>query len=153
MIEPKISQNQGINALLKATTDLHGHLGPFLAIGVRLGLIGLRELKAKQGDTQMHVTVKLKYAVPFSCILDGIQTTTKCTVGNQRLTWRESKEIEALFQLKNSRRQVEVKMNPAVIQELIRKLEGKSPFGEEARRLALDIVSRPENELFSVKRK
>jgi len=152
MVASKRNQKQSLNTLLRVATDLHGHFGPFLALGVRAGLVGLRELGAKAGDTQLHVTGTLEYALPFSCFLDGIQSTTKCTVGNKRLAWKESKEIGALFLLKNSGRQVEVRVNPSVIQELNRRLN-KMPPDEETRQLALGIASRSERELFSVRHK
>lgn len=148
----KRAHKQGLDTLLKEATDLHGHFGPFLTLGVRMGIIGLRELGAKEGDTQLHVTAMLKYALPFSCMLDGIQTTTKCTAGNKRLTWKESKEFGAMFILKNSRQRVKVRVSPTVIQELTRKLDKMQPLGEEVRQLASEIALRPEKELFSVSR-
>ena len=144
------SQKQGLDALLKAATDLHGHFGPFLTLGVRMGIVGLRELGAKEGDTQLHITGMLKYAVPISCMLDGIQTSTKCTVGNKRLEWKESNELGAMFLLKNSTRRVEVKVNPTLVQELKRKLDKMPHSGEEVRQLASEVASRPEKELFSI---
>jgi len=152
MVASKRSQKQGLDTLLRAATDLHGHFGPFLTLGVRMGLVGLRELGTKEGDTQLHVTVTLEYTLPFSCILDGVQTATKCTVGNKRLTWKESRDIGALFVLENSGRQVEVSVNSAVVQGLIRRL-AKKPPDEKVGKLALNIASRPEEELFSVRPK
>jgi len=152
MATSKRNQKQGLNTFLRVATDLHGHLGPFLALGVRIGLVGLRELGAKEGDTRLQVKAMLEYALPFSCILDGIQATTKCTVGNKRLTWIESKETGALFLLKNGGPQVEVSVNSAVVQELRRKLD-KRPSDEEVRQLGVDIVSRSERELFLVRHK
>jgi len=153
MVASKRGQKQGLNTLLRAATGLHGHFGPFLALGVRLGLVGLRELGAKEGDTQLHATALLEYTLPFSCVLDGIQTATKCTVGNKRLVWKESREIGAMFALKHSGRQVEVRINPTVVQELSRRLDKRQPLDEEVRQLALEIASRPEKELFSVRHK
>jgi len=152
MVAFKRSHEQGLNTLLKAATDLHGHFGPFLTLGLRVGLLGLKELGAKEGDAQVHVTAMLEYVLPFSCMLDGIQTSTKCTVGNKRLTWEESKEFGAMFLLANSRRRVEVKVDSGVIQELSRRLD-KKPSDAEVRKLALDIASRPEEQLFSVRHK
>jgi formylmethanofuran dehydrogenase subunit E len=152
MVASKRNQKQGLNTLLKAAMDLHGHFGPFLTLGVRIGLVGIRELEVKEGDTQLHVTVMLEYALPFSCILDGVQTATKCTVGNKRLTWRESKEIGAIFELQNSGRQIEVSVNSDMVQELSLRLD-KKPSDKELQELALDIGSRSERELFSVTHK
>jgi len=142
---------QGLDAVLQDATDLHGHFGPFLALGVRIGLVGLRELRVKQGDTRLHTTVMLEYVAPISCVLDGIQVSTKCTVGNTRLTWKESSEISVTFQLSSSRRKVEIRVNPAIIRELQRKLAKPLP-DEEIRQIGLDIASLPDAELFLCKR-
>jgi len=150
MNTPKHSKS-GLRALLQAATDLHGHFGPFLALGIRMGLLGLRELSVQQGDRRMTATVMLEYAVPFSCILDGIQISTRCTVGNARLAWKESNEIGAIFQLDSSQQRVEIWVLPVVIRELKRRL-AKQPSDEEIRQIGLDISSRSDSELFLSKR-
>ena len=40
---------------------------------------------------------------PFSCLLDGIQVSTTCTVGNQRLQIKNSKIIKAVFTRKDDK--------------------------------------------------
>lgn len=144
-------REEDVKALLLEAADFHGHLGPFLALGVRTGLTGLRELNARPGDTKLRVTVMLKYDVPFSCMLDGVQAVTRCTVGNKRLSWKDSEQMSAVFTVHDSVR-VEVIINSAAVQELGRKLADK-PSEETVRKLALDIASRPEKDLLSIKRK
>lgn len=141
----------GLKTLLQAATDLHGHFGPFLTLGVRMGLVGLRQLNVQQGDTRLTSTVMLEYVVPISCILDGIQTSTKCTVGNRRLTWKKSKRIGAIFVLSSSQQRVEVWVNPPIVQELKRELAGKRS-DERTRQIGWDIAFRSEEELFVSKR-
>ena len=150
MVASRRSREQDMDKLLKVATSFHGHYGPFLTLGVRMGLVGLRELRAKEGDTQLRVTAMLEYSLPFSCMLDGIQTATKCTVGNKRLLWKESKELGAIFLLENTGRRIEVKVNQAMVRELSRRLDQKKPLSEAVRQLASDVASRPEEELFSV---
>jgi len=55
-----------LNNIIEKAVDFHGHLGPFLVIGVRIGLIGLRELGLKKSTETPHVTALLEYSVPFS---------------------------------------------------------------------------------------
>jgi len=141
----------GLKTLLQAATDLHGHFGPFLALGVRMGLVGMRELSVRQGDTRLTSTVMLEYAVPISCILDGIQTSTKCTVGNTRLTWKKSTRIGAIFGLSSSQQRVEVWVRPTVVQELKREL-AVQPSDEEIRQIGWNIASRSDEELFLSKK-
>jgi formylmethanofuran dehydrogenase subunit E len=141
------NKNHDLNANLQTATDLHGHFGPFLTLGVRMGLLGLQKLVVKPGDQRLHATVMLKYAAPISCILDGIQTTTKCTVGNTRLTWKESSQISVTFQLEGSKQRIKIQVKPAIVQELLGRLSEQAS-DEATREIGEEIASRPDSELF-----
>jgi formylmethanofuran dehydrogenase subunit E len=145
----KRTKRQSLDALLEKAADLHGHFGPFLALGVRMGLIGLRELETKEGDRQLSAIVTLDYKVPYSCLIDGIQVATKCTVGNKRLKWKESKEFTAAFTLKDKGRSVRVIVNPSLIQELTTKLT-KRLSDADICQLGSEVASRLEKDLFLV---
>jgi len=137
--------------IIKRAVDFHGHLGPFLVIGVRMGLIGLRELELKQGTKKLHVTASLKYSVPFSCVLDGIQVTTGCTFGNQKLTLKNSHSIAAEFQM-SERRQVTVAVNQTSFNRLKKKLVSEKVSDHEIEELAQLIASIPERDLFVIQK-
>ncbi len=139
-----------MNNIIKKAADFHGHLGPFLVIGVRMGLIGLRELKLKKGTEKLHVAASLKYSVPFSCVLDGIQVTTGCTFGNQKLTLKNSLGIAAEFQLPN-KKQVTVAVNQIVFSRLKKKLLSEKLSNHETEELAQLIAAIPEKDLFVTK--
>jgi len=132
-------------SLLKKAADFHGHLGPFLALGVRMGLVGVRELGAKENAEKLRVTVMLKHSVPFSCVIDGVQVATKCTVGNKKLRVKKSSGIAAKFELQNGEH-VTVTVNPATFNKLEKVSSG------ELRELAQLVASMPEEELFIVGR-
>jgi len=89
--------------LLEKAGDFHGHLGPFLVVGVRAGLRGLRELQARKENLDVSAKARLTYSVPYSCILDGIQVATGCTIGNTRLTYEDSSNPMILFRNKAGR--------------------------------------------------
>jgi len=137
--------------IIKKAVDFHGHLGPFLIIGVRMGLIGLRELELKEGAEKLHVTALLKYSVPFSCVLDGLQVTTGCTFGNQKLTLKNSSSITAEFQLPN-KKQVTVAVNQTTFDNLKRKLLTEKASNHEMQKLAQLMASMPEKDLFVIKK-
>jgi len=137
--------------IIKRAAKFHGHLGPFLVIGVRMGLIGIRELKTKANQEKLHVTARLKYSVPFSCVLDGIQITTRCTFGNQKLTLKNSPDIAAEFQLSHTK-QITVAVNQTTFNELKKQLLSKNPSNHEVEELAQLIASMPEKDLFVVKK-
>jgi len=141
------NKNHPLSAALQTATDLHGHFGPFLTLGVRMGLLGLQKLGVKSGDPRLHANVMLEYVAPISCILDGIQTTTKCTVGNTRLTWKESNQISVIFQLEGSKQRIRIRVNPAIVQELLKRLSEQAS-DKATREIALEIASKPDSELF-----
>jgi len=144
----KYNVTSELKAILGKAADFHGHLGPFLVIGVRMGLIGFRELGAKGNDEQLRVTAMTKDFTPFSCVIDGIQVATKCTVGNKKLRVKNSSGIAAKFELQNIER-VTVTVNPATFNKLKSQLLSKNVPLEELARL---VVSIPEEELFIVGR-
>ena len=145
-------QEHKLDTILKKAAEFHGHLGPFLVIGVRMGLIGIRELKAKENDNKLRVTAMLKYHVPFSCVIDGIQVATKCTIGNQKLKLIDSPEIAAEFELQQIEK-VTVTVNPTTFSRLKNRLLSENVSQEETQKLASMIASMPEEELFTIENK
>jgi len=145
-------QEQKLDTILKKAAEFHGHLGPFLVIGVRMGLIGVRELKAKENDNKLRVTAMLKHSVPFSCIIDGIQVATKCTIGNQKLKLIDSLGITVEFELQQ-REKVTVTVNPTAFNRLKGRLLSENVSQEETQKLASVIASMPEEELFIIENK
>jgi formylmethanofuran dehydrogenase subunit E len=142
----KQDQIEKLNSILKKAEEFHGHLGPFLVLGVRMGLVGVRELGAKENAEKLHVTVMLKYSVPFSCVIDGIQVATKCTIGNKKLRVKNSSGIAAKFELNGEHATLTV--NPATFNKLLENVSKK-----ELRELALLVASMHEEELFIIRRK
>ncbi len=141
-------ETETIEKWVKTAVDFHGHLGPFLAIGVRMGLIGLRELQAKRGDLKLRAVTTLEREVPFSCTIDGIQVTTQCTVGNGRLQITNVKnKVAANFQFKGKR--VTITLKPAKFEELKKALP-KIANSDKNIQLANEIAALSESELFSM---
>jgi len=145
-------KEQDLDSIVKDAVDFHGHLGPFLVIGVRMGLIGLKELKTTRGDPKLQATTILKHAVPFTCTIDGIQVTTQCTVGNGKLKLKNiENQVSAEFKL-NKERQVTVTLKPTKLEELKRKMP-KSAGDYKNIKLAREIISSTEKELFVIEKK
>ena len=133
--------------------EFHGHLGPFLVLGVRMGIIGMRELglQASNNDGRLRVTAFLKYSIPISCTLDGIQVTTKCTIGNQKLKLKDSPDIAAKFALHN-RKEIIVAVNSTVYDKLKSQMLSEKNSPKQVEHLAQQIASMPEKDLFIIKR-
>lgn len=141
-----MTDEKEVASLIKEAVKLHGHLGPFLVIGVRMGRFAQRTLNLDAtGKRELRVSVRIPFLTPFSCALDGIQVTTSCTVGNQRLRVENSrKHIVARFELQGSDRVFSISVNPKVVKELVDEMS-KGVTNEE---LAARIVSMPEQRLF-----
>jgi formylmethanofuran dehydrogenase subunit E len=137
-------------SIVENAAEFHGHLGPFLVIGVRIGLIGLRELGIEKNDGNLRITAMLRDSVPFSCTIDGIQVATKCTIGNQKLKLIDSLGIAAEFEL--HRDKLTVAVNPTTLNRLRNKLLEDVP-AEETRKLAWMVASLPEEDLFIIRSK
>lgn len=152
MVTLEKDQIRKLDVILRKAEEFHGHLGPFLALGVRMGLIGVRELETKGKEKKLRVTTILRNSVPFSCVVDGIQVATKCTIGNGKLRLRNSSGIAAKFELP-SRGQVTVVVNPTVLDKLKSELLSENVPPEELRQLARLFASMPEEELFIIRRK
>jgi formylmethanofuran dehydrogenase subunit E len=88
-------------AWMKHMAQLHGHLGPMVVFGARMGMAGLKAVDAK-GYFDVDVTCEGPFTnPPASCFLDGVQISTGATLGKQNLHWTKSEQI--VFHIKNSR--------------------------------------------------
>jgi formylmethanofuran dehydrogenase subunit E len=97
-----------------------------------------------------RVIVKVPLRTPYSCILDGIQITTKCTIGNQRLKVEDSlEEITAEFQARDANKTLILSTNPRIIGEI----ENAFSRGTTNEELAERIASASEDQLFELKRR
>ncbi len=148
---PEQEQKQELEDILRRAIDWHGHFGPFLVLGVKMGIIGMRELEVIKGNPKLRVTVMTKPSVPFSCVIDGVQAATQCTLGNRRLRLRNStKSVSAKFQILEGNT-VTVTLNPAK-QEELKELLSKHVRSEEIEKIAHNVVSMSEKELFNLKK-
>lgn len=133
-----------LKRLIEKAADFHGHLGPFLVIGVRMGQLA----KTDSNPKTREVVARVPLLTPFSCVLDGIQFATRCTAGNRKLKIENSeKEIAASFKLENSQNPLEVSVNQKTVEELMKKI-AQGVSNEE---LAWKVAAMPENELFKTK--
>ncbi len=100
---------------LASVVQFHGHLGPAVVAGARLGMIGLRVVEAK-GYFDVEVTCEGPMAKPpQACFLDGVQVATGATMGKRSLHWVQADQI--LVRVKNTRtgRIVDVRPTPALM--------------------------------------
>ncbi len=138
-----------LKSLLQEAEAFHSHLGPFLVLGLKAGLLALHQFRAKQGDSKLRAQVELPYRVPISCLLDGIQFSTGCTIGNKRLSFKDSNRVTLTFS--KSGESIGLTLKEAPSQLLSRLLRGEDLTAEEVTDLAHNIAAMSEKELFDAK--
>ncbi len=65
---------------IELAARLHGHFSAGVALGVRMGQIGLKRLGLSRGDKRLFAVVETSL-----CLADGIQASTGCTPGHASL--------------------------------------------------------------------
>lgn len=85
----------------------HGHYQPYIALGIRMGEFAMDLLEAKRHE--LAVTSETGTRPTFSCMTDGLQLVTGCTIGNGRLKVLEKATLAATFSKDNKQIRVEAK--------------------------------------------
>jgi formylmethanofuran dehydrogenase subunit E len=111
-IDPKTTD---LDAMVERGTLLHGHLGPFLVAGIRMGLLALDLLEC-EGYFGLHAESDAGSVTPLSCLSDGIQVGSGCTVGKGNLTITDARLPRARFRT-NDGVAVEIALRPEVVEE------------------------------------
>lgn len=95
---------------------LHGHRGPFLACGIRMGLLALRLLDSA-GYSGIEAVAETSSTPPVSCLVDGLQVSTGCTVGKGNLMVVEGGRPAARFSAGG--RTVRIALREEVAEEIL----------------------------------
>jgi len=128
----------------QAVRRFHGHLGPWLALGIRIGQAGLRALNARP-HFGIRVTVRCPQAPPPSCIVDGLQWGTGATYGKQNLKAEPGEPIRVHMQNTDTGASVLVTLMEGV-PDMMRALLDE--LGDEA--ATFRIWAAPQDELFQM---
>jgi formylmethanofuran dehydrogenase subunit E len=101
-------------------TEFHGHDGPFMIIGLRLGIPALKLLGCR-GWFDLECEVRLNWSPPDSCVIDGVQGSTGCTMGKKNISVVEQQGIEVFFKSKiNS---LKITLKPHILDRIRLELE------------------------------
>jgi formylmethanofuran dehydrogenase subunit E len=129
--------------LLQEGVRFHGHLGPYLALGLRMGIVAVRVLKPKALH-ELSVKVWTKKTPPQSCLLDGIQVSSGCTLGKGNVRVEAAEHIRATF--RRGRRSVLIEPTEKIT-ALLAKVSEQSPA--RLRETARILYRMPDRELFT----
>ena len=132
---------------IEFSRKLHGHVGPYLVLGIRMGNAAEKALDIDDGDlSRLKVDVYIPLHIPNSCMLDGIQVATTCTIGNRRLRFRDSQTTKAFFLNEETSRTAKMTIKKSLETQL-QEMEWQGRLDEG---LALKIASMPHEELFEI---
>ncbi|MBM3330916.1 hypothetical protein FJY68_03580 [candidate division WOR-3 bacterium] len=70
--------------VLKQATRFHGHLGPWLVLGLKAGTYARRKLAAS--PFELRARVFCPAGTPYTCFVDGIQFSSGCTMGKGNIS-------------------------------------------------------------------
>ena len=84
-----------LNTELKRLCDFHGHLGPYVIVGLRMGKIARKNFG--NVGKKLTATVFTGKKPPISCIVDGIQFSSGCTLGKGNINVVDKGTAKAQF--------------------------------------------------------
>ena len=99
----------------------HGHIGPWAFAGMRMGRYALEVLDAKP-HFGVQAEVWCPGETPKSCMMDGIQFSTGCTLGKQNIAHHVSEAVRARFTNMETGQSVTLRLKPAAIEQAVRKM-------------------------------
>jgi hypothetical protein len=137
------SHDLALDEIMKGAVEFHGHLGPFLVLGVKAGLLANSFLG--KDCFKMKAVVTTVPHPPNSCFVDGIQFVTGCTMGKCNIKIRKGKETSALFAKEDLKLRLKVK------DELLESI-GQIKSEDESRRESKRLLCVPSSELFVIEK-
>jgi len=153
--QPHYHRQAADPAWLATVVQFHGHLGPSVVAGARMGMIGLRAVEAK-GYFDVEVTCEGPLAKPpQSCFLDGVQVATGATLGKRTLEWVQADRLTMRIKNTGTGKIVVLRPTPALL-ELLASFKPQPKAGaesghktddEQLEAIARKIVAMPDKEI------
>ena len=150
--QPHYHRQAADPAWLATVVQFHGHLGPSVVAGARMGMIGLRAVKAK-GYFDVEVTCEGPLAKPpQSCFLDGVQVATGATLGKRTLQWVQTDRLTVRIKNTGTGKTAVLRPTPALL-ELLASFKPDAIAGhghrddEQLEAIARKIAAMPDKEI------
>ena len=118
---------------IKQAIDFHGHLGPYLILGILAGELAQRKLKAKR-YFGIEVKVWGASSKPKSCLIDGLQLSTGATYGKGNIRRFNGNKIKILISDSSNKAHVLIMLKNRLI-ECLKDLKGHEDSEGFARKL------------------
>lgn len=127
---------------LAQAVKFHGHLGPFLVLGLKIGNAAIKRLKAER-YFGILVSVEGADKKPKSCLIDGLQLATGATFGKGNIEKKTAKFIKVRVKNLSNNKIIAFKLKDS----LIEKLDGIKTHSE-SENMARRLFATPESKLF-----
>lgn len=99
-VHSKKKPEQSEDLLLRAI-EFHGHLGPYLILGLKAGLFANQILGKDPMKTEAFIQTRT--TPPQSCFADGVQFSTGCTLGKRNISLSEGEGLIVTFKKDNQK--------------------------------------------------
>jgi len=132
-----------MNEILNLIEKFHGHLGPFAVIGYRMGIIACKKLNYDPFSKQVIVMTGTK--PPISCIVDGIQIGSGCTLGKGNIRIKDEKKPIAIFKDKEGK-EIKIELKKEVLEDIQNNVNDSNMILFSER-----MYSKTDEELFEIK--
>ena len=123
---------------LQALKAFHGHLGPYVVLGYRMGRMARQAFGGR-----ISSTVRCGTKRPMSCLADGVQYGSGCTLGKGNISITEEGVVSAIFTDGTS--SLEYSVPPYVLAIF----DGKMTH-ENEEELSVKVFSMADDQLFEV---
>ena len=116
-----------LEGLLHEAESIHGHLCPFVSLGVKAGQYAMHKLNT--GSTGMEEVVAIVEC--NNCFTDGIQVVTGCTFGNNALIFRDWGKTAVTVALRGNGKGLRLVVRPEYRDEMLARYPAAGPLFEK----------------------
>lgn len=102
---------------LEKAVKFHGHLGPYLVLGILAGELALKKLKC-QKYFGLDVSVWGANKKPRSCLIDGLQLSTGATYGKGNIKKLKGTKIKIEFSSRLNHKKNTLMLKDALMQKI-----------------------------------
>ncbi|MBI0584093.1 MAG: formylmethanofuran dehydrogenase subunit E family protein [Methanomassiliicoccus sp.] len=121
-----------------ALKRFHGHLGPYAVLGYRMGITARRQFPER-----IYSRVHSGTQRPLSCLADGVQMSSCCTLGKNNITVLEDGQARAEFSDGKGH------LDMIVLQDIIDDIGARCDHHNEEE-MAMGLYSQPDERLFII---
>lgn len=127
---------------------IHGHLSPGVALGFRMGQIGLKRLGLSRGDKRLFAVVETAL-----CLADGVQASTGCTLGHSSLRVEDFGKLAVCVARSDTKEGVRLSLKhgslPSTVEDWV--MRRRKLNHEEEKKVAKEIL-RLDEKFFHIER-